>query len=440
MRIAVPKESLAGETRVALTPDIAKRLIRQGHEVVVESGAGAQAGALDGQYEAAGAKVVATDAELYDGADLVARIGAPELSEVAELPEGSLLVSFLWPVTQPDLVRALAERNVTAFAMDLVPRITRAQSMDALSSMSTVAGYRAALIAAQHLGKFFPMLMTAAGTVPPARVVIIGVGVAGLQAIATCRRLGAIVEAYDVRAEAREQAKSLGAEAIEVELGESGEGEGGYARELSEDAKAKLADKLAERVRAADAVVTTALIPGKPAPRLIDAATVEAMKPGAVIVDLAAETGGNCELTEPGEVCAKHDVTIVGTLNLPATMAIDASRMYAKNIEEIVGHLTPKPPKDDDEAPTSEAVNLDFDDEITDGAVAVHAGEVRHAPTREALGLAPRAAPDPEPVADDTPADTTPADTKPEDTTPTDTAADDEADDAKDAPAEGDAS
>ena len=383
MQISVPKESADGETRVALTPDVVKRLIRDGHTIRMERGAGERAGFLDADYEAAGATLASRDA-LYEGTDLIARVTPPTPREVSDLPPKSVLVSFLWTASTPALTQALADQKITAFSMDLVPRITRAQSMDALSSMSTVAGYRAGLLAAQYMGKFFPMLMTAAGTIPPARVVVIGAGVAGLQAIAVCRRLGAIVEAYDVRAEAREQARSLGAKSIEVELGESGEGEGGYARELSEEAKQKLAEKLAQKIRAADCVITTALIPGRPAPRLVDAQTVKEMKAGSVIVDLAAETGGNCELTEPGQVAQKENVTIVGVLNLPATMAADASRMYAKNIQEVIGHLTPKPPGEGETA-SPDAVLLDFEDEITDGAVAVHHGEVRHAPSKAAL-------------------------------------------------------
>jgi len=384
LQISVPRETAVGETRVAMTPDVVKRLLRDGHSISVEKDAGLAAGFLDAAYEDAGA-TIAEGAALYEGADLVVHVTPPTQEEIAALPEGVVLVSFLWTATNPELAQALVDRKITGFAMDLVPRITRAQSMDALSSMSTVSGYRAGLLAAQHMGKFFPMLMTAAGTIPPARVVVIGAGVAGLQAISVCRRLGAIVEAYDVRAEAREQAKSLGAKPIEVELGESGEGEGGYARELSEEAKKKLAEKLAERIAKSDCVITTALIPGRPAPLLVDAATVKTMKPGSVIVDLAAETGGNCELTEPGEVVVKENVTLVGTLNLPATMAADASRMYAKNIQDVVKHLTPPKPAEG-EAPSAEAVNLDFEDEITTGAVATHAGEVRHAPTREAMG------------------------------------------------------
>lgn len=386
MRIAVPKERQAGETRVALTPDVVQRLVKQGHEIVVETGAGTSAGAPDAAYADAGARLAPDAASAQAGADLVVRVNPPSVAEIADVPQGALLTSFLFPATHGDEVRAARERGIGWFAMDLVPRITRAQAMDALSSMSTVAGYRSALLAAWHLGRFFPMLMTAAGTIPPSRVVVCGVGVAGLQAIATCRRLGAIVEAYDVRAEAREQARSLGAESIEVDLGEAGEGSGGYARELSPDALRKLEAALAERVKKADAVITTALIPGRPAPRLIDAATVAAMRPGAVVVDLAAEAGGNVAGTVAGEVVEVGGVTLVGTLNLPATMALDASRMYARNIQDVVRHLTPAKPADGEATPAP--VHIDLDDEITAGALAVYGGEVRHAPTREALGVA----------------------------------------------------
>ena len=384
MRIAVPKETLAGETRVALTPDVVGRLVRGGHEVVVERGAGTQAGATDAAYTEAGARLADGLADLVAGADLLARVQPPTPEEIEALPEGLVVVGFLLPSTHLDTVEAARARGISFFAMDLVPRITRAQAMDALSSMSTVAGYRAALLAAQHLGRFFPMLMTAAGTIPPSRVVVCGVGVAGLQAIATCRRLGAIVEAYDIRAEAREQARSLGAEAIEVDLGERGEGEGGYARQLSAEAMARLEAALADHVRKADAVITTALIPGRPAPRLIDEATVAGMRPGAVVIDLAAESGGNCAGSVAGEVVCVGGVTIVGTTNLPATMPLDASRMYARNVQDVVRHLTPPAPAEG--APAPRPVQLDLDDEITAGALAVHGGEIRHAPTREALG------------------------------------------------------
>ncbi len=372
---------------MALTPEVAQRLVKGGHRVSVETGAGDAAGHLDAAYRTAGA-TVEEGARLFAGADLVVRIQPPSVAEVERLPEGVGLVGFLWASQNVEAVRALVRRRVSVFALDLVPRITRAQSMDALSSMSTVAGYRAVLLAAQHMGRFFPMLMTAAGTIPPSRVLVIGVGVAGLQAIATARRLGAIVEAYDVRPEAREQAKSLGASTIEVDVGESGTGEGGYAKKLSPEAEARLALKLAERVKASDAVVTTALVPGKPAPRLISAETVRGMRPGSVIVDLAAETGGNCELTEPGRVVVKEHVTLVGTLNLPALMAADASRMLAKNIHEIVKHLTPPPPAEG-AAPAAPPAPVHFDlaDEITAGALAIHAGEARHAAVKGVLAL-----------------------------------------------------
>ena len=384
MRIAVLKEMAAGETRVALTPDIAARLKRQGHEVVVEAGAGEAAGFPDATYEKAGATIAPSTTDAAASADVAVRIQLTTPSDVEAVPSGCLLVGLLWPASNLEIVRAATARGVALFAMDLVPRITRAQSMDALSSMSTIAGYRAGLLAAEHLDTFLPMLMTAAGTIPPARIVVLGAGVAGLQAIATCRRLGAVVEAYDIRAEAREQARSLGADTIEVELAGGGEGEGGYARELTDTEKERVAAEVAKRVAAADAVITTALIPGRPAPRLIEAETVAKMRPGAVIVDLAAETGGNCALTEPGVVSTHHGVKLVGLLNLPASLPRDASRMYAKNIEEIVRHLTPKPPAED-ETPADAAISLDFEDEITAGAVAVHGGKVRHGPTKALL-------------------------------------------------------
>ncbi len=386
MRIAVPRERLPGELRVALTPDVVARLARQGHEIVVEAGAGDGAAAPDATYVEAGARIASTlDATTKD-ADLVVRVNPPSLGEVDAVPSGATLVSFLFPTGRLDVVRAAADRRVNLFALDLVPRITRAQTMDALSSMSTVAGYRAALLAAWHLPRFVPMLMTAAGTIAPSRIVVCGVGVAGLQAIATCRRLGAIVEAYDVRAEAREQARSLGAETIEVDLGEAGEGVGGYARELSDEARRRLEAALAERVKKADAVITTALIPGRPAPRLIDEMTVAGMRQGAVVVDLAAESGGNVAGTVAGEIVRVGGVTLVGLTNLPASMPVDASRMFARNMQDVVRHLTP--PKAADGAPSGPAVHLDLDDEITAGALAVHGGVVRHEPTRQALGVA----------------------------------------------------
>jgi NAD(P) transhydrogenase subunit alpha len=388
VQVAVPKERSAGETRVALVPDVVARLVKTGHAVAVESGAGEAAGFPDAAYAKAGATIARDGASLLAGAHVVARVQPPSPDEAAKLPRGSVLVSFLWPAANPTLLRALLERGVTAFAMDLVPRTTRAQTMDALSSMSTVSGYRAALMAAQHLQKFMPMLMTAAGTISPARVVVIGAGVAGLMAIATCRRLGAVVEAYDVRPEAREEARSLGATPIEVDVGESGTGEGGYAKKLSEEGERRLAAKLAERVRAADAVITTAQVPGRTAPCLVSAETLKGMRPGAVVVDLAAETGGNCAATVAGEVVVRDGVTIVGAVNVPASMASDASRMYAKNVQDVLGLLAP--PGKDGKAPPGPP-SIDFADEIVAGAVAVHGGEARHAAAKEALAAGARA-------------------------------------------------
>jgi NAD(P) transhydrogenase subunit alpha len=373
VKVAVLKERAPAETRVALTADVAGRLVKAGHEVRVEAGAGVRAAVPDAAYEKAGARV-GSAASVVDGAHLVLLVAPPTREVVQLLPRGVVLASFLFPAACPDVVEALRERGVSAFALDQLPRITRAQDMDALSSMSTVAGYRAALLAAERLPRFFPMLMTAAGTIPPARVVVLGVGVAGLMAIATCRRLGAVVDAYDVRADAREQAKSLGARLIEVPLAEAGEGEGGYARKLSDEAERALAEALAQRIRAADVVITTALVPGKAAPRLVSAETVRAMKPGSVVIDLAAEAGGNCPLTRAGETVEDGGVTIVGPVNLPASMPYDASQMYAKNLEVVVKHLSGK----------DGGLALEFGDEITAGAVVVHAGEVRGEAQRRA--------------------------------------------------------
>jgi NAD(P) transhydrogenase subunit alpha len=369
---------MAGETRVALTPEVAAKLVKAGHVVAVEREAGAAAGQLDAAYVAAGARV-GEAAEVLAEAHVLARVQPPSRAEAEQVPEGALVIGFLHAAQNADAVRALAARKASAFALELLPRTTKAQTMDALSSMSTVAGYRAALLAAQHLGRFFPMLMTAAGTVPPARVLVLGVGVAGLQAIATARRLGAVVEAYDLRPEAREQAKSLGATTIEVDAGEEGRGEGGYAKALSAEAQQRLAEKLAQRIKASDAVITTALVPGKPAPRLIAAETVRGMRPGAVVVDLAAEAGGNCEGTEAGRVTVKGHVTLVGLTNLPATMATDASRLYAKNVEAVLQHLAPKAGAE------AGGPNLDLADEITAGALALHGGAARHPSVEAAL-------------------------------------------------------
>ena len=374
MRVGVPKESVQGERRVALVPDVVRKLAAKDHEVVVEPGAGEQAALLDGAFEEAGA-TLATDAWT---ADVVAKVAAPTEEEIARLGSGSVLIGFLGPLTQPATTRALADAGVTALAMEAIPRISRAQSMDALSSQANVGGYKAVLVATEHLGRFFPMLMTAAGTIPPAKVLVLGAGVAGLQAIATAKRLGARVTGYDVRSAVAEQVESLGAAFLELEAGKGAEGEGGYARELTDEEKAAQQEELTEAIKGFDVVITTALVPGRPAPRLIAAGAVEGMRPGSVIVDLAGESGGNCELTEPGQVVVKHDVTIVSPLILPATMAEHASSLYARNIQSLLGVLI------DDEG----ALHLDFDDEIVAGACITRDGEIVHEGARQAVETA----------------------------------------------------
>jgi NAD(P) transhydrogenase subunit alpha len=329
MKLGVPKETARGETRVALVPDTARRLAEAGVGVVVERGAGERAAFPDAAYEEVGAAVAAAE-EVY-AADAVCKVQKPSAEEVARLREGTLLVALLQPLTDPDTVRALAEAGVTAFSLDSIPRVTRAQPMDALSSQSTVSGYRAALLAAEHLGKFFPMLTTAAGTIPPAKVLVLGAGVAGLQAIATARRLGAVVTAFDVRPVVKEQVESLGATFLELDV-EGAEGVGGYAVALAEDQHEREQELIARHAQESDAVITTALIPGRPAPVLVTEAAVAAMRPGSVVVDLAAEAGGNCEATRPGEVTMQDGVTVVGLTNLPATMPVHASQMYSRNV------------------------------------------------------------------------------------------------------------
>ncbi len=355
MRIGVPRETAAGERRVALVPDAVTRLSAAGFEVFVETGAGAEASFPDRAYAEAGAQLVDTPT-LYDSGEGIVKVQKPSAEEVERLAPATLLVGFLQPLTDLDGVERLAARGVHAFAMESIPRTTRAQSMDALSSQATVAGYKAVLIAAERLPRFFPMLTTAAGTVAPAKVLVIGAGVAGLQAIATARRLGAVVSGFDVRPVVREQVESLGAAFLD--LGVVGEETaGGYARELSAEERGRQQEALEARLPDFDVVVTTALVPGRPAPKLIPATAVAAMRPGSVVVDLAAEAGGNCELTVPGEVVEREDVTIVGVTNLPATMPFHASQLYARNVSALLQHL----------APAGE-LRLDFDDEITAAA------------------------------------------------------------------------
>jgi NAD(P) transhydrogenase subunit alpha len=370
MRIAVPKEIVAGERRVALVPALVAPLIKSGLEVAVEAGAGEGAFFADADYEKAGAKIVAELAALYREAGIVLKVQRPTQHpvlgkhEVDLMGEGSVLISFLQPASDPDLVRRLVDRKITSLSMDTIPRISRAQSMDALSSQATVAGYKAVLIAAFFLGKFLPMLTTAAGTIRPAKVLVLGAGVAGLQAIATARRLGAVVLAFDVRPAVKEQVESLGAKFLQIELAEAQtEDEGGYARQLSEESHRREVELIGSNVKDVDAVITTALIPGKPAPRLISKEMVAEMRAGSVIVDLAAEAGGNCELTECGKEVVKNGVTIYGPVNLPSTMPVHASQMYARNVSELLKLLL----KDG-------GLNLDFADEIIKGACVTHEG------------------------------------------------------------------
>lgn len=368
MRVGVLKEAGGAEQRVALVPESAGKLKADGVDVVVQSGAGDAAGFTDARYSDAGAEVVADRAALLGSIDLLAAVGAPsfqgEQSDVARLREGAALIGFLNPLLQSELLQALARRNITAFAMELVPRITRAQSMDALSSQATVAGYKAALLGATSLGKFYPMLMTAAGTIAPARVLVVGVGVAGLQAIATARRLGAVVQGYDIRPDVKEQVESLGAQWVGMAM-EEAVGAGGYAKELGEDAKERAAAHLQKLVGDADVVITTAQVPGRPAPRLLTTAMVEAMRPGSVIVDLAAESGGNCALTKAGEDVVHHGVQIIGPVNIASTLPLHASQMYSRNVATLLKHLV----KDG-------ALALDLEDEITRSTLVTHAGEV----------------------------------------------------------------
>lgn len=358
MRLGVPKETAAGERRVAVVPEVVKKLVAKGHEVVVESGAGVEALIPDGLYTEAGATI----GDPWS-CDVVAKVAPPTDDEIGRIGKDSILVGFLAPRSNPEIVDKLRGAGVTAFAMESIPRISRAQSMDALSSQANVGGYKAALLGAEHSTRFYPMLMTAAGTIPPAKVLVLGIGVAGLQALATARRLGAKTTGYDVRPETAEQVESLGADWLD--LGIEASGEGGYARELTEEERALQQKNLEEAIKGFDVVITTALVPGRPAPRLVTAAAVEGMKPGSVIVDMAGETGGNCELTEPGETVVKHDVTIVSPLNLPATMPEHASQLYSRNIQSLLELML------DDEG----NVALDFEDEILAGACVTRESE-----------------------------------------------------------------
>lgn len=383
MKIAVPRETADGETRVALTPQTAAQLIGDGVEVVVQRGAGEGSFIADAEFTEAGATIVPDAPALYGQADLVVRVGRPTDEEISMLKPGTVLIGTLGTLSNPQLAKRLAEAKITAISMDAIPRITRAQSMDTLSSQATVGGYKAVLLAAERLPKFMPLLTTAAGTVRPARVLVFGAGVAGLMAVGTAKRLGAVVEATDVRPVVKEQVQSLGGTFLEVEMTDEekakAETAGGYATEMSDDYKRRQAELIASRVGEADAIITTALIPGRPAPKLITAEMIKTMRAGSVIVDMAAEMGGNTELTEAGkEVVTDNGVRIIGFTNLPATMPGSATQMYAKNIQTLVKHLL-----------SEGKLNLDFTDEITQGATITHDGKVVNEATAKALGIEP---------------------------------------------------
>jgi NAD(P) transhydrogenase subunit alpha len=373
MRIFVRKESAPGERRVAIVPESIKRLAAKKIDVTVESGAGAASFASDDEYRAAGARVEADLGAALADADAVVQIRPPALDEVARLREGTALVSLLFPLVSLDLVRALAARKISAIATDMIPRTTLAQMMDVLSSQATAAGYEAVLMAAAALPKFFPMLMTAAGTIAPAKVLVLGAGVAGLQAIGTARRLGAVVEAFDVRKVVKEQVESLGAKFVEVET-EDAQTAGGYAKELGEEGKKKQAEALARHVAKSDVVICTALIPGRRAPVLVTAEMVRSMRAGSVVVDLAAEQQGNCELTKPGETVVEHGVTLIGQTDLTSRMCAHASQMYSRNMEKLLLYVT----KDG-------AWKLDPKDEIVAGSLVTQDGAVVHARVKELM-------------------------------------------------------
>ena len=372
MKISIPKEIQENESRVALVPQSVKKITQKGFEVLIESGAGEAALFQDKEYEEAGGKIVKDLEVLYSNADLIIKVRKPALNkktgrhELDLMKEEVCLVSLLEPSTSIDTVQKLLTKKISAFSLESIPRITRAQSMDVLSSMSTISGYKSVIIAASHLPKFFPMLMTAAGTIAPAKVFIIGAGVAGLQAIATAKRLGAVVEAFDTRKAVKEQTESLGARFIELDVGsEETEGEGGYAKQISKDLHQKELELIGKQAKKADVVITTAQVPGKKAPILITEQIVKEMQAGSVIVDLAADQGGNCELTELGNKTTVHGITICGFLNLPSSMPTHASQMFSKNMESVISHLI-----------KNNQLNLDLNDEITKGALITHKGTI----------------------------------------------------------------
>src|SRR5690242_9605407 len=378
--IGVPRETAAGEKRVATVPEVVERLVKLGFRVAVQSGAGDAANFADDTYRAAGAEIIPEPEQLWVTADIVFKVRPPEPDEVVMLREGATLVSFIWPAQHPLLMDALAAKKATVLAMDSVPRISRAQKLDALSSMANIAGYRAVIEAAQHFGRFFTGQITAAGKVPPARVFIIGAGVAGLAAIGAAVGLGAIVRANDTRPEVADQVRSLGAEFVGVEYQEEGSGVGGYAKVMSEGYQRAQREVYAKQAKEVDIIVTTALIPGKPAPKLITAAMVESMKPGSVIVDLASEQGGNCELTEPGKVVVRHGVTIIGYTDLPSRLATQSSTLYATNLFRLSEELCKK--KDG-------VFDVNMEDEVIRGTTVIKDGTITWPPPAPKLSAAP---------------------------------------------------
>jgi NAD(P) transhydrogenase subunit alpha len=376
MTIGIPKETRLNENRVAISIDVVKQFVKAGHSIKIAKGAGLAAGQLDEKLKEAGAELVQNNSEIYSNSDVVIQVNPPTLEQISGIKKGTILISYLYAYTQPDLVKALLEKEITSFAMEAVPRISRAQSMDALSSQANLAGYKAVLLGANALGKIFPLLMTAAGSIKPSKVLIFGAGVAGLQAIATAKRLGAIVECTDVRPETKEQVESLGGKFLEVK-GETGvTTEGGYAKDVSAEYLAKQKELVSKHVAEADIVITTALVMGKKAPVLVTAEMVKSMKPGSVIVDMAVESGGNCELSENGKTVVKEGVTIIGENNIPSLLAVNASELYAKNIWALFSHLASK-----------DGFKWEMDEEITKGCLITKGGELVHDFTKKALGL-----------------------------------------------------
>ncbi len=374
MKLAVLKETEEGENRVAIIPDSIKRLSKHGFDVLIETGAGLASGHSDQDYTDKGATIVGSAAELINQSDCVVKVRPPSMEEVEALKDGSFYISIIQSTLRHDIVKKLQEKKITAFGLDIIPRTTLAQSMDVLSSMSTISGYKAVLLAADNINKFFPMLMTAAGTVAPAKVLVLGAGVAGLMACATAKRLGGVVEAFDVRPEVKEQVNSVGAKFVEVPMEEDGSGGGGYAKEMSDEYKKKQAELISKHIAKSDVVIPTALIPGRKAPILITEEQVKSMKPGSVIVDLAAEMGGNCAVTTVGENTVVHGVQIIGHANLPSTMSYHASQMFSKNIEKFLFHLCDE-----------NGFKMDMEDEITSGSLVTKDGQVIHELTKSLM-------------------------------------------------------